>query len=159
MKKVLVLDLDETLISWIEDDDIQHDFRIRVMGCNYRIRTRPYLQEFLQAVSKNYELVVWSASHPEYANGIVAQLSGYGGYSLPPGIKVIDGTSLTMGSKRYRTLMEYFPGCNVYVVDDDKINYVDAPSEKKVLCKPWHGRDDTDDELIKVSVILDSSII
>ena len=65
---LLILDLDETLmhareipLEWTED------FRI---GPYFAYR-RPFLENFLERVSKSFRLAVWTSSSPEYALGAV----------------------------------------------------------------------------------------
>ena len=75
-KKTLVLDLDETLVHscgvpfncpsdfiiQIEQDNDIHDIHVLV---------RPHVEEFLEKMSKRYELVIFTASISKYANPLL----------------------------------------------------------------------------------------
>lgn len=73
-KKLLILDLDETLI---------HASESRVLpGCNsfvvdeYTIYKRPYLEEFLEFCKINFLVAVWTSSSSDYADKVVGELFG-----------------------------------------------------------------------------------
>lgn len=62
----LVLDLDETLVHFQETD----------AGGQFLVR--PYAQEFLELMSSNFELVVFTAAVQEYADWILDRIDGRG---------------------------------------------------------------------------------
>ncbi len=75
-KKTLILDLDETLIHSDLDNRLpRHDhvitFTYEDHDVHIPINFRPGLQEFLKAVSENFEVVVFTASKQEYADVIL----------------------------------------------------------------------------------------
>ena len=65
-RKTLVLDLDETLVhcSTAELLDADHTFPVEFNGQQYRVyaRTRPHCENFLAALSKHYEIIIFTAS-------------------------------------------------------------------------------------------------
>lgn len=74
--KTLVLDLDETLIHCNADSKEVSDAKIPIkvkdnsiveVGINFR----PFVNEFLENMSKEYEIVIFTASHPCYANKVL----------------------------------------------------------------------------------------
>ena len=66
--KLLILDLDETLIHATENAlKCSSDFKFD----NYFIYKRPHLDDFLLEVSKHYNVGVWSSADDAYVNGIV----------------------------------------------------------------------------------------
>ena len=71
----LVLDLDETLVHCTVDPIQNPDlvFPVNFNGTLYQVhvRKRPYLDYFLESVSKNFELVVFTASQSVYANALL----------------------------------------------------------------------------------------
>jgi RNA polymerase II subunit A small phosphatase-like protein len=74
-KPTLVLDLDETLVfsSLRSSEHYDHMIRVNVNGfdsCVY-VERRPHLDDFLEVLSKKYELVVFTASVSEYASKVV----------------------------------------------------------------------------------------
>lgn len=78
-RKLLVLDLDETLIHCSGDLSLSHKFDRVVNFINNEgeaiqglLNTRPYAQEFLRSMSQHYELVVLTASLKYYADQILS---------------------------------------------------------------------------------------
>ena len=77
-KKVLVLDLDETLIHCTGDMKRRHEFEVEVEFVNddgYTLKglvnVRPGAKRFLQNASRDYELVLFTASVKYYADRIL----------------------------------------------------------------------------------------
>ena len=74
-RQTLTLDLDETLvhcsIEQIPNPDIV--FPVSFNGASYQVyvRKRPFLDSFLQAVSKHFEIVVFTASQKVYADKLL----------------------------------------------------------------------------------------
>ncbi|KAI9140801.1 HAD-like domain-containing protein [Paraphysoderma sedebokerense] len=79
-KKTLVLDLDETLIHSTSRGVRGYDYMIEVMvekhNCLYYVYKRPYVDVFLAKVSEWYNLVIFTASMPEYADPVIDFLDG-----------------------------------------------------------------------------------
>jgi len=76
-RKCLVLDLDETLVhSKFEPAECSFSVAIDLDGTNYGVYVlkRPYVDEFIAECAKMYELVVFTASLPEYANPVIDTL-------------------------------------------------------------------------------------
>ena len=74
-KKTLVLDMDETLIYADFDPTFKYERKIEVVmdgkiGPVY-LSIRPGVSEFLERMSKLYELVIFTASLPSYASPII----------------------------------------------------------------------------------------
>jgi len=65
------LDLDNTLISTTEQPTADYDFEIPVYNKKSRsvqmfyIKKRPFLDEFLQVVSKYFEVILFSAAQAQ----------------------------------------------------------------------------------------------
>ena len=75
-KKTLVLDLDETLVhSNFIPFNIPSDIKIQIELDNnlhdIYVLVRPYVKEFLERMSKKYELVIFTASLSKYANPLL----------------------------------------------------------------------------------------
>ena len=74
--KTLILDLDETLIHCNESSNIPSDIKLPIPVDNdsmmeVGINFRPHAHQFLEEMSKEFELVIFTASHPCYANRIL----------------------------------------------------------------------------------------
>lgn len=75
----IILDLDETLISAIDTEDLKNKtklddykkrknlFRTHSMDTDYIIIERPGVQTFLDFLFKNYNVSVWTAASKDYA--------------------------------------------------------------------------------------------
>ncbi|MEM9674000.1 MAG: HAD family hydrolase [Bacteroidota bacterium] len=72
MKRILVvLDLDETLIHSIHSPiDDQWDFEIY----HYKVYKRPYLDEFLERIKRNFRVAIWSSASDDYVKKIVEEI-------------------------------------------------------------------------------------
>ena len=70
-KKLLILDLDETLVhATLQPLPQEADFRVGP----YFAYKRPYVDEFLTACTDWFEVAVWTSASPEYAAGVVNAL-------------------------------------------------------------------------------------
>lgn len=74
-KKCLVIDLDETLVHTSFQVSSTYDFTNKMLykGHEYDIfvAKRPGCESFLTIAARKYELVIFTASVPEYANGVI----------------------------------------------------------------------------------------
>ncbi|KJP90105.1 hypothetical protein AK88_00274 [Plasmodium fragile] len=77
-RKTIVLDLDETLVHSTLRDERYNSFRIPIeMGdarCVIYVNKRPGVEHFFKEISKYYEVVIFTASLPKYANAVIDQL-------------------------------------------------------------------------------------
>eukprot|EP00923_Selenidium_pygospionis_P021644 GHVN01037306.1.p1 GENE.GHVN01037306.1~~GHVN01037306.1.p1 ORF type:complete len:440 (-),score=63.11 GHVN01037306.1:353-1672(-) len=72
--KILVLDMDETLIHTAYDLT-EYDFTITIQEHVFRVAKRPGLETFLQFCSKNFkEVVLWTAARQSYADLILDEI-------------------------------------------------------------------------------------
>lgn len=69
--KLLILDLDETLIHATEKKlDITEDFKFE----NFFVYKRPFLDIFLEKVSRLYKIGIWSSGDDDYVEDIVKHI-------------------------------------------------------------------------------------
>jgi TFIIF-interacting CTD phosphatase-like protein len=78
----LVLDLDQTLISAEASEELDFKkykeksklFRSDDMDGYYMVYSRPYLQEFLDYIFKNFNITIWTAASKDYALFIIEKI-------------------------------------------------------------------------------------
>lgn len=77
----LILDLDETLISAVEHDEIKGDIKKRIKNFETieiegygAVALRPHVKEFLDFAFKHFNVSVWSAGTRPYVNDVISKL-------------------------------------------------------------------------------------
>lgn len=80
-KPLLVLDLDETLVHSLRYPKEGNDY-IHFTELGYYVHKRPFLDYFLQSVSKYYDIGIWSAGTDEYVEIVIDKI-------MPEGIEPI----------------------------------------------------------------------
>lgn len=74
-KKTLVLDLDETLVHASKISVAKPDFVVKLSDTSrYYVLKRPGLDDFLERMSKLYDLVIYTSSEKEYATRIIDKI-------------------------------------------------------------------------------------
>ena len=81
-KKNLILDLDETLISAVSEEEYdpkKHDskkkkFKYKNMDSYYTVFYRPHLDKFLRYIFKNFNVSVYTAASKDYALFIIENI-------------------------------------------------------------------------------------
>ncbi|GAB68715.1 phosphatase [Plasmodium cynomolgi strain B] len=77
-RKTIVLDLDETLVHSTLRGERYNSFRIHIeLGdgrCVIYVNKRPGVEHFFKEISKHYEVVIFTASLPKYANAVIDKL-------------------------------------------------------------------------------------
>lgn len=73
-----MLDLDETLIHCLDNADCEPDLSLKLTIENtpvdVDITIRPYALTFLKKIAKKWEVIIFTASHQEYADGILDEI-------------------------------------------------------------------------------------
>ncbi len=150
MRKLLILDLDETLLFATEERLAYPE--AFVVGTCY-VYPRPHLDRFLAACAVHFDLAVWTASSESYAAEVVAKIFEAG----PPPKFVWARDRCTMRSdpdtrEMYRVKdlkkvrAQGYPLEHVIVVDDTARKH-ERNYGNLVIVHPFEG-DDADDELI-----------
>ncbi|SCQ16690.1 NLI interacting factor-like phosphatase, putative [Plasmodium ovale] len=77
-RKTIVLDLDETLVHSSLKKETHNSFRIHIEmgegGYFIYVNKRPGVDYFFKEISKYYEVVIFTASLPKYANAVIDKL-------------------------------------------------------------------------------------
>lgn len=68
---LIILDIDETMVYATKEQlDIKHDFKLE----EYFVYKRPFLNEFINYVSSNFDFAVWSSATDNYVSEMTKQL-------------------------------------------------------------------------------------
>lgn len=159
-RKLLVLDLDYTLVYPSDREISDADFTITV-GETYWIKKRPYLEQFLVEAAQYYDLAVWSASDAAYVHAILARI-------IPAHIKLVfvycgDRCTIKRDTfmnwhiiikdlkKVWRRKRWPYRRHNTLIVDDTPSTYI-RNRGNAISIAAYNG--DTDVELTRISQLL-----
>ncbi|KAK8485686.1 hypothetical protein V6N11_063940 [Hibiscus sabdariffa] len=151
-KGTIVLDLDETLVhTSLGSQPLRYDFIVsRVVDgvtVYFYVFKRPGVDEFLEIISKKYEVIVFTAGHKEYASKVLDVLDPNGYIShrfYRDSCKQVHGNIVKDLSEFGRDLR------NVAIVDDNPKSYSLQP-ENGIPIKPFYGDELWDRELMKLA--------
>ncbi|KAF8667069.1 hypothetical protein HU200_053245 [Digitaria exilis] len=156
-RPTLFLDLDDTLIHSQKDTPPpRFDFIVRpvVKGktLTYYITKRPCVDEFLRAAAERFEVVVFTAALPEYANPVLDRLDPDGEVFAH---RLYRGACLDAGDQTFVKDLAATgrPLDRAVIVDDDPDAYALQP-ENAIPVASFEG-DDNDEELQWVMALLD----
>ena len=138
----LVLDLDETLISF------QMDPKIENKGV---LKFRPGLDEFLENVKKYYEIIVFTSATKGYADPIENEIENnckYFDYRLYRQHTIIYDNYYVKDISRIGRSLD-----KIIIIDNMPQNYI-LQKENGIMIKPFWGEDDYDTALISLEDIL-----
>ena len=154
-KKTLVLDLDETLVHSgfipfnspsdlvikIEQDNDFHDIHVLV---------RPHVEEFLEKMSKRFELVIFTASISNYANPLLNAIDkmGYVPFRLFREHCTLINTAFVKDLTRLGRDLK-----DIIILDNNPLAY-SLHQYNGFPIKSWFD-DKNDDELLKIIPILE----
>ncbi len=94
-RRVLVLDLDETLVHSVGEDMMRHDSTSDPHGSEVAVLLRPGVQLFLRRMASVYdELVIFTAATREYADAVIEQ--------------TLDASGTLLGRRFYRESCDPF---------------------------------------------------
>lgn len=74
MNKLIVLDIDETLIHSYEKEVSDFDFKFNSDEDIFYTKKRPFLDEFIEYCFDNFKVAVWTASDRDYASTILKNI-------------------------------------------------------------------------------------
>jgi RNA polymerase II subunit A small phosphatase-like protein len=152
LKRLLVLDLDETLIHATETPHRPPDFQV----FDYSVYRRPYLQQFLEVCAEHFEIGVWSSAGNEYVQRNVEAI-----FPDPRELRFVWGASRTsirrtapashdMSEPHYVKPLKKLKRFgwsldDILMIDDSPEKCVDNYGNA-IYPSPYHGRAE-DDEL------------
>lgn len=154
-KKTLIFDLDETLIHCCvngEQADVFLDIRLtNGQRCEAGINIRPFAQECLKALSKEFEILVFTASHSCYADVVCDYLD--------PERKLIQArfyrdSCIVCGGILVKDL-RIFANRSIkdIIIVDNTIHCVAFQVDNCIPILSWFS-DKTDQELLKLTTLL-----
>ncbi|GAA0172723.1 hypothetical protein Leryth_027228 [Lithospermum erythrorhizon] len=154
-KNTIVLDLDETLVhSQASPRPERFDFVVKPVidgeMVEFYVLKRPFLDELLEALSKKFEIVVFTAGVEEYASLVLDKIDGGGLIShklYRDSCKEVDGRFVKDLSGMGRDLSK------VLIVDDNPTCYMFQP-ENAIPIRPFIDNAG-DGELWKLKQFLD----
>ncbi len=157
VKKLLILDLDETLI-FAEETPLERkeDFR----AGQFFVYKRPYLQEFIEFCLEHFEVAVWTSSTKNYATVIVENI-------FPNPVELVffwarerctmsfdfDEYQHFHEKKMHKVRRQGYDLSKVIVVDDSPEKWLNSYGNL-VRVKPFFG-DKDDNELNKLMIYLE----
>lgn len=158
-QKLLILDLDETLIHTSEKKTDNFEYIYDHDGHKYYIAKRPELDRFIDSVGRYYEIGIWTAGNKKYMDFIVSKI-----LSKRPRIMyhknmtdiewISKKDNIAKTTKRLEKLWKrtHYDKSNTVVIDDNPETF-SKNSANGIEIKPWEG-DINDKELLEVEKIL-----
>ena len=141
-KFTLILDLDETLISFKIDKNTKNKGLLKF---------RPGLDDFLQNVKKYYEIIIFTSSTKKYADPIINEIENnikYFDYKLYRHHTIICDNYFVKDISRIGRPLD-----KIIIVDNMPQNYK-LQKENGIMIKPYWGEDNYDSALISLGDIL-----
>ena len=154
-RKTLILDLDETLVHsafkpFYFTADIVLNMTFEAKPQTIYVLKRPYVDEFLEKMSKIYELVIFTASIPEYANPLLDQLDKRRRISH----RLFREHCTASNSFFIKDLKKVGRDLkNTIIIDNNPVSYV-LNKDNGIPILTWHSCK-TDNELIKLIPLLE----
>ena len=155
-KKLLILDLDETLVHtsfqpiFINNIIIEPDITLKILFdnkyYNLYVLIRPYVYEFLREMSKIFIIYIFTASIKEYANPLLNELDKN---NVITKRLYRENCTLTKEGKYVKNLNNF--KCNlkdIILLDNNPISY-SFNKNNGIPIKTWHN-DKNDKELLKM---------
>ncbi|UZR92680.1 HAD family hydrolase [Chondrinema litorale] len=149
-KKIIVFDLDETLIHATKQKlGVEADFQYQ----DYYVYKRPYILEFLESCSKLCHIAIWSSAEDSYVKGIVNELIGnaielefvWGRSECWMKIVKVEDELTGLKKKEYQFIKPLekirrkgFKMKNLLIIDDSLYKVTDNP-ENYFIIKPFEG--------------------
>uniref|UniRef100_A0A7S0EIA9 FCP1 homology domain-containing protein n=1 Tax=Hanusia phi TaxID=3032 RepID=A0A7S0EIA9_9CRYP len=159
-KMTLILDLDETLVHSSVKPLDYYNWKIHIpasgdqRSCTFFVAVRPHTSLFLQAVSRWYEVVVFTASLQHYADPVIDLIDPGNCVSrrfFRPSCRVEQGNFLKDISVVRKDLSQ------VVIVDNCPVAY-SLHADNGIPIQTWHN-DPNDDALLSLLPILSGLVL
>jgi len=155
MKKIVVLDLDETLIYARKNDVNTYDFKVG----DFLVNKRSYLNEFLSFCNENFEVIIWTSSSKNYAEEIVHNIMDEKNVSIllsrEDCVQTRDlNTDEIVWIKDLKKLKRKGYCLDNILVIDDSPEKLQRNYGNLIRIKPFYG--DADDELLLLQKYLET---
>lgn len=155
-KKIMVLDLDETLIHSQHTSRIHYDFMINVVidsqPAQFYVYKRPHLDFFLKMVSQWYEVVIFTASIEAYGNAVANCLDPQRKYFCRRYYRHNCTADFTGYTKDIRIIEKDLS--RIFIIDNSPAAYKNTP-DNAIPIKSWFS-DPSDKCLLNLLPFLDA---
>ena len=141
-KFTLILDLDETLISFKIIDNIKNKGMLRL---------RPGLYEFLLNIKKNYELIIFTSATKEYADPLIDSIEKKMKYF---DFRLYRQHTIIWENEFVKDLGKIGRPMNKLIIVDNLPQNFRLQKENGIMIKPFWGEDVYDTVLYELGIIL-----
>ena len=141
-KFTLILDLDETLISFKIIDNIKNKGMLRL---------RPGLYEFLLNIKKNYELIIFTSATKEYADPLIDAIEKKMKYF---DFRLYRQHTIIWENEFVKDLGKIGRPMNKLIIVDNLPQNFRLQKENGIMIKPFWGEDVYDTVLYELGIIL-----
>eukprot|EP01117_Protostelium_nocturnum_P004290 TRINITY_DN1568_c0_g1_i2.p1 TRINITY_DN1568_c0_g1~~TRINITY_DN1568_c0_g1_i2.p1 ORF type:complete len:236 (-),score=38.38 TRINITY_DN1568_c0_g1_i2:176-883(-) len=147
-KKILVLDLDETLVHSTTKRTIKFDYQVEVVIdsvlCKFYVSKRPFVEFFLKTISEWFEVVIFTASLKPYANAVIDQLDPHGFITK----RLYRESCVNKGNGYVKDLSKVHEDLSqVMILDNSPVAYA-LHRENAIPISDWLANNSEDEELL-----------
>jgi Dullard-like phosphatase family protein len=159
VKKLLILELDETLIhtSFVQVPNCDYDYKFNINFLERPVTVfvykRPYLNEFLYQMSKYYNIIIYSSNVPEYSNPLIDKLDEEKVIYK----RIYKDKKIELNGKLISDLTKliYEYGKNIIIISNNSLHsFINDSNNNTLPINSWNFKK-SDDELIKLKSFLE----
>jgi RNA polymerase II subunit A small phosphatase-like protein len=155
MRKLLIFDLDETLVHASKRELGRP---ADILCPPYFVYKRPFINELLAKLSPEYDFAVWSSSSPEYVNFLVPAL--FGSFRIEfawASDRCVQRVDLRSNGYVYikdlRKVQKFGYALDQVTILDDSPEKIVRQPRNHVLVSPFDG-DEKDEKLLEIAHVL-----
>ena len=158
-KKLLILELDETLIhtSFVQIPNCDYDFNFNINFLERPVTVfvykRPYVNEFLYQMSKYYNIIIYSSNIKEYSNPLIDKLDEENVIYK----RIYKDKTIELNGKLISDLTKliYDYGKNIIIISNNSVpSFINDSNNNTLPINSWNFNK-SDDELIKLKSFLE----